>query len=197
MFSCILLAAGENSRFGYPKGLATAQNRTVVQHIQETLVNSQINEIIVVLGAQKEKIEPHLLKHKKLIIVHNKDHKLGQTSSFKAGIKQASIKAKGFLLMPVDCPWITTATINSLLEHFTKTKPLILVPKYKDRNGHPPIFHKKLLPELLNLDTSVGVNSFIHAHQNKTEFLSTDDIGTVLTFNTQEEFQKAWEQRPT
>ncbi len=197
MFSCILLSAGESSRFGSPKGLATSQNKTVIQQLQETLVNSQVDEIIVVLGAQKEKIEPHLLKHKKLIIVHNKDHKLGQTSSFKAGLKLTSIRAKGFLLLPIDFPWITTATINSLLEHFTKTKPLILVPKYKDRNGHPPIFHNKLLPELLNLDTSVGVNSFIHAHQNKTTFFPMDDIGTVLTFNTQEEFQKAWEQRPT
>ena len=99
MISCILLSAGLSKRFGSPKALADISGVSVIRYIQNTLIESKIGEIVVVLGANKEKIKSHILNHKKIKVVYNKDYNFGQTSSFKAGLSQISNDSKGIMLL--------------------------------------------------------------------------------------------------
>jgi len=90
MIACILLSAGLSQRFGSPKALAQWNTGTVIEHLQNLLVKSQVDEIIVVCGAHADQIKPHILEHKQVRFVYNKDYNFGQTSSFKAGLKSVS-----------------------------------------------------------------------------------------------------------
>ena len=69
MISCILLSAGFSSRFGSPKALAKRNGETVIEHIQRSLLNTLIEEIIIVLGNKADKIEPFVLNHKRVKFV--------------------------------------------------------------------------------------------------------------------------------
>jgi molybdenum cofactor cytidylyltransferase len=188
MVSCILLSAGLSSRFGSPKALARiAPQETLIEHIQRTLLNTQLDEIIVVIGAQADKIESYVLKHKKVKFVYNKDYNFGQTSSVQVGLNAVSMESQGMMILPVDYPLIQSQTIEKLIDYFNENKPLILIPTYHKKKGHPPIFHCQLKKHILNLDHAAGLNTISHQHKDKVIFLSVDDSGVIQTFNTQEE----------
>lgn len=190
MISCILLSAGSSSRFGSPKALAKLTHETIIEHLLKLLIAADIDEIIVVLGAGADQIKPFLFKHKKIRIVHNKDYKLGQTSSFKTGLTAVTPQATGVLLMPVDYPMVQPDTIQALIASFKEKSPLLLIPTYQDHKGHPPLFAARLKKEFLALDNSVGINTIIHRHPTETMLLAVPDPGVIQNFNTQEEFER-------
>ena len=189
MISCIVLAAGESVRFGSPKLLAELlPGRPVIAVLIEQLIVSKISEIIIVLGAQRERIESAILKHKKVKVVYNKDYKLGQTTSFLAGLRQVDRKTQGIMLLPADTPAVRPSTVNQLITDFSDRRPLIQIPTYLGRKGHPPIFHSDLRKELLELDPQAGVNTIIRRYDTETVLVQVDDPGVTATFNTPQEF---------
>ncbi|MFH1360800.1 MAG: nucleotidyltransferase family protein [Candidatus Omnitrophota bacterium] len=190
MISCILLSAGSSERFGSPKALAALNGKTVVEHLQEVILASRVSELIVVLGAHQDLIKPYLFNHRKVTFVYNKDHKLGQTSSFKAGLRVASDKSQGIMLLPVDFLFVQTETIDRLIEEFTSDRPLILIPVYRQKKGHPPLFNSVLRDPLLKRDDGQGLNLFERDYETGIRYLDVQDKGVIQTFNTPEEFEK-------
>ena len=94
MITCILLSAGLSERFGSPKALACLSDSTVIEHLQNTLLQSCCDKIIVVLGAHASLIQPFIFIHSRIRVVYNKDYYFGQTSSLQAGWRQAGISLK-------------------------------------------------------------------------------------------------------
>ena len=188
MVRCVLLSAGESQRFGSPKALVKTSKQTAIEELQNTLVNSVADEIMVVLGAHLDAVKPHVLNHKKVHIVYNKDYKLGQTSSFQAGLSSVGNDSRAVLLVPVDCPFIRTSTINALIGCFNEKNPDILIPTYQGKRGHPPLFNASLKQEILALPTSVGLNTLFKRYIPKT--LEINDPGIIRTFNTPTELEK-------
>ena len=191
MISGILISAGYSSRFGSPKAIAKLCNgKTVIAHLQQSVISSKIDELIIVLGAESEKITPFILPHPKTQIVYNQDYHLGQTVSFQTGLKHVSPQAQGIFLFPIDCPLIKTETINNIID-FVKMHSkdyLAIIPTYEHKNGHPPLLSAELREELLSLKNTVGINTVFHANLKQTKFLPTEDPGILLHFNTQAEF---------
>lgn len=188
MITCILLSAGLSQRFGSPKALAPLNGDTVIGHLQKNLVQTQVDEIIMVLGAQADQIKPRLLNHKKVKFVYNKDYILGQTSSFKVGLGQMADDTMGIMLLPIDCPFIQKETVNRLIQYFLNQNPLILIPAYRGQKGHPPLFSARLLDELLRLKNDCGLNTIAQSHQDETVIFPVEDRGIITSFNTPEEF---------
>ncbi len=190
MISCILLSAGLSSRFGSPKALAQINGKTIIEHLLKICVTLPLDQIIVVLGASAEEIKPRILEHKKVNVVYNKNYKMGQTSSFKAGVKNISLKSTGIMLLPVDYPLVKKETFELLIKCFSRKRPLILIPTFKNCKGHPPLFSVSLKKEILDIDDSSGINTIIHNHP-ETLLCPVSDPGVIQTFNTKEEWEKA------
>ena len=190
MISCILLSAGHSQRFGHPKALAIFNKKPLIEHIENILIQSPIDEIIIVLGAYSNEILPYVLKDTKIKAIFNKDYPLGQTSSFKSGLKETSSDSLGIMLLPVDYPFIKNETLKLLIDSFFSQKPQILIPTYKNRKGHPLIFSANLKAEFLDLDNSIGVNSIAQDKSRGVALLAVDDPAVISTFNTPEEFEK-------
>ncbi|MBF0521723.1 MAG: nucleotidyltransferase family protein [Candidatus Omnitrophica bacterium] len=194
MISCILLSAGLSSRFGSPKALVSldrSSSTVLIEDLQHLLIQVPIiDEIIVVLGAEQEKIKPFLFKHNRIKVVYNKDYILGQTSSFKKGLEYLSPSSDGIMLFPVDYPFIRQETLLQLCALFMEQKPDILIPTYHGQKGHPPIFSIKLKEEFLGLPNDAGINMLIHSYSGPTRFVPVEDAGIIKTFNTPEELEK-------
>lgn len=188
MISCILLTAGESVRFGSPKALARISGQEAITLLQRRLIESRIGEIIIVTGAHDELIKPYVLNHSLTTVVHNKDYKFGQTSSFQTGLNSVDNNSLGYMLLPVDCPFITTETINRMIDEFTNRQPDILIPCYQGKRGHPPVFHQRLKKDLLSLSPAQGLNSLFKI--SKTAEVPLNDQGIVQTFNTQDELAR-------
>lgn len=193
MISCVILSAGKSSRFGSPKALARINGETVIEHQQKTLLKTRINEIIIVLGAYAEEIEPFVFNSERINIVFNKNHKSGQTSSFKSGLEKVSSESKGVMLLPVDYPFVRPETFNVLSEKFLEIRPSIIVPVHGNKKGHPPIFSSNLKGEILSLSNSTGLNTLIHKYEEDIFCFPVEDAGVCKTFNTKVEFEKILE----
>ncbi len=187
MISAIILSAGLSQRFGSPKALALVNNITIIEHLQKVLVDTEIENIYVVLGANADEIKAYILNHKKVHIVYNKNFKSGQTSSFKAGLKALPIQSNAVMLFPVDAPFVKKETISAVISRFRENYPSILVPTHQNKKGHPPVFNISLLSQLLNLSDDTGLNQFQHENKDKIVLFEVDDPGVVQSFNTKEE----------
>ncbi len=190
MLSCILLSAGLSSRFGSPKALIPIDQQTVLEHLQTALLSLKLKEIIIVLGHNADKIEPFVFKHKKVNVVHNKNYKLGQTSSLKAGLRKVSQDSTGIMLLPVDYPFTQPRTLAHLITIFKEDQPMFLIPTYHGKRGHPLFFRSSLQKLFLTMKNSEGANAVIHQHAAQVTLVPVDDPGVVATFNTPGEFEK-------
>jgi molybdenum cofactor cytidylyltransferase len=187
MITCILLSAGLSERFGSPKALANIAGKPVIQHVQHTLLQSSCDEIVVVLGAHADKIEPSIFIHSRIRVVYNKDYYFGQTSSVQTGWHEANDSSEGIMFLPVDCPLVEASSINAVIDHFKKHNPDILIPTYRHKKGHPPVFHRRLKSKILKLPMNLGLNSLFTEHPPQT--VEIDDPGIIKSFNTPEEFE--------
>ncbi len=188
MITCILLAAGASERFGSPKALASLGASTVIQHVQSTLLQSACDKIMVVLGGHADQIRPSIFIHKRISVVYNKDYNFGQLSSVQAGWRGVDESSQGVMFLPVDCPLITAASIDGIIQHFKTHAPDILIPTYQHHKGHPPIFNSRLRSKVLELPLSVGLNSLFAEHPPQT--IEINDPGIVKSFNTPEELKE-------
>ena len=189
MICCILLSAGFSRRFGSPKALAPLPSGKVIEHIIATLLASSVDVICVVLGADADKIKPFILNHKKVYIVYNKDYKFGQTSSFQSGLRHCPPSCRGVFLCPVDYPFIKKETFDQMTAYFNTHHPLLLLPVYNEKRGHPPLFNAELFPDFLALKAEMGCHEVVRKQSENVSLLPVDDPGILQTFNTLEEFK--------
>lgn len=189
MISCILLSAGKSSRFGSPKACVQINNQTLIEQHLKKLLKTQLIEIIIVLGSQAELIEPCILEHKRVKVVHNKDWKFGQTSSFQKGINSISSESEAVLLLPVDFPNIKIDTFNDLINSYrlAVNKNPIIIPTFQGKKGHPPIFSNYYTEEISRLNPSQGINTIQQKYSNKILEVAVSDQAILQTFNTIEE----------
>jgi molybdenum cofactor cytidylyltransferase len=156
--------------------------------VQNTLLQSSCDEIIVVLGAHLKEIQPSIFIHSRIRVVYNKSYYFGQTSSVQAGWREANHSSTGVMFLPVDCPLVQSSSVNKIIEHFKENDPDILIPTYQNKKGHPPIFHQRLKSRILNLPMDQGINSLFSEHPPQT--IEINDPGIIKSFNTPQEFEE-------
>lgn len=187
MFTCICLAAGLSTRFGSPKALAQINHEPAITFIQKKFLSTSCDELIIVLGAHADQIKAHVLNHKRIRIVYNKDYSLGQTSSVQAGLCDVSSETSAALLWPVDCPFIDASTVDLMLKSFIAQPALISIPTIDDKRGHPPVLAFPLFQHIRSLSKNLGINTLFDLHQDEIHYVPVNDPGIRLTFNTPQE----------
>ena len=190
MISAIVLAAGESRRFGSPKPLALIQGRPALTFLVEKLLLSKIDEVIVVLGAHAGQIQPLVPHNERIRCVVNERYASGQTSSFKKGLSLVNEKSRGALLFAADTPFVLPETIHLIVQTFLENSRSVVIPVYKDRAGHPPVFAKTLFPEFAGLADDEPLFTIQRRHEADTLKLPVSDEGIVLSFNTPQELDE-------
>ena len=93
MISAILLAAGQSKRMnGENKLTKKIQGVPLIKHSVKNILASSIDELIIVLGYQKELLKKLIDKNEKIKFVFNKDFESGIASSIKTGLNNLSYK---------------------------------------------------------------------------------------------------------
>ena len=93
MIKGILLAAGQSKRLkNENKLIKIFKNKPLINHALNSVKNSKIKKIIIILGYQFKEVKKKIKKNKKIIFVHNKNYKNGMSSSIKSGLKKISKK---------------------------------------------------------------------------------------------------------
>ncbi len=180
MIAGLILAAGESSRMGRDKALLNYRGRTFLDTIIQTLRDTGIERIAVVLGHHAEEIQ-RATNLEGVDVVVNSEYRRGQTSSLQCGLRALESPAlEGVVLCLVDHPAVSAATIQKLVQSFQQSPTPLVIPTYQGQRGHPVVIGRALFTELLNLGPDEGANTVIRKYRDTTRFLETDDEGTIL-----------------
>jgi len=108
--AAIVLAAGASTRCGQPKQLLPIGLRTMLQHVVDIVLNSSVDQTIVVLGHRADEIGA-TLGDRPVDSVVNEDWEAGLSASMQAGLRAIRLDAEAALFILADQPAITPEII--------------------------------------------------------------------------------------
>lgn len=191
LVSAVLLAAGASSRMGKHKALLPWQGKPLLQYQIASLAQAGVEETIVVLGAEAPSLAPFVRGPGNLIVLINPLWPQGKTTSLVLGVREVSRWATGVMVLAVDQPR-PPDVLARLVEVHQRQAPLIVLPVYQGRRGHPPIFHRILLPELLEVrEESKGLRAVVERHSAETVEIPIDNPIVLADLNTPDAYQEA------
>ena len=187
MISSILLAAGQSMRMnGENKLTKEIQGIPLIKHSVKNILFSSIDELIVVLGYQKEIIEKLIDKHKKIKFVFNKDFESGMASSIKAGLNNLSDNSEAFFICLGDMPMVNKKIYNHLISY--RKKKDIIVPTYNNIQVNPVLFSKSMRPSIMTINGDIGAKKILELNIGKMLKVKIDDINITRDLNTKNDF---------
>lgn len=187
MVSAILLAAGESKRMGRLKQLLPLGRTTMVEQAIDNLLNSKVNEVIVVLGHRAEEIMRKIATKPVKIAVNPVYHQ-GMSTSIIAGLKLVDDGARAVMLALADQPFIDSQTINRLIDEFCDHNRGIIIPTYQSRRGHPIIFAIKYKEELSSLKGDVGGRQIMEHHPDDVLEVAVASPGINIDIDTTDDY---------
>ena len=155
MISAILLAAGQSKRMNGENKLAKEiQGIPLIKLSVKNILASSVDELIIVLGHQKEIIEKLLNKNEKIKLVFNKNFKSGIASSIKTGINNLTEKTEAFFICLGDMPMVNHDIYNQIIR--SKNNKEIIVPTYEGQQGNPILFDKSMKEKIMSIEGDLG-----------------------------------------
>jgi molybdenum cofactor cytidylyltransferase len=183
----IILAAGESKRMGFPKMLLPFGGKTIIECIIEKVLNSDSNNIIVVLGAEKEAIAAKI-KNMPVRYCYNEKFKEGMLSSVKCGFNNLPFDFRAALIFPGDQPMVSSDSINSVINAYIHSKKGLVIPVYKNKRGHPLLIDRTYLDDIKCLNPSIGLHALADRFSEDVLEVVTEDPGILRDIDTYEEY---------
>lgn len=188
MINAIVLAAGESSRMGKPKPLLQFGDRTFLEQIITVLQGSHVDRVTIVLGAWAEVIE-RTVDMSETDVVVNKGFRNGQLSSLIAGLESTPPETEAVLLCLVDSPFITSDTVNHVVDRFRETNAPIVIPTFHGKRGHPSLFAHAVFEQLRKAPPEEGARYVVRANEDRIVEVEVPENAIVVGMNTPEDYR--------
>ncbi len=190
----ILLAAGASTRLGQPKQLLEFSGETLIKRAARALISSQCDPVVVVVGAQYDEVIQEL-QGLAVNLADNTDWQAGMSSSISVGLEALlSLRADidGVVVALCDQPFVSSRSIDKLINAFGQNPSSIVSASYNDINGVPALFAANMFPELRALTGDKGARSMIRNCRDVTavdmpeasfDIDTVDDVRRADDFN--------------
>ncbi len=177
------------------KALLPWQGQTLIRHQVSALADGGVDRTIVVLGHRHEELRAELEEIPRVEWVLNPDYMAGKTTSIKAGLRAlGGGMPEALLLLNVDQPR-SAETVSYLLRQHRSAGPLITIPTYGGKGGHPVVFDGALLNELTNItEETQGIREVVRRHQEGTLRVEMETGEVLWDLNTPEQYRAALEE---
>ena len=186
--STIVLAAGLSRRMGPANKLLLPYGKsTVIGHVINELIESNIKNIIVVVGHEEDKVRS-ALKSFDLEYVYNKDYQSGMTSSIQAGV-EASTNATGYLICLGDMPLLSSKEYQEILREINQSKGKRIIRPFRGAlPGHPIYFSGHFRDEILGHQEKEGCRGVIKPNLEYLKKIEMKSAGILRDIDSQEDF---------
>ena len=156
----ILLAAGQSTRFGRQKLLEPWRGEPLVRKTARCFLEAGLQPLVAVVSPDPRLVDA--LAGLPLTTVQNAHPEKGISSSIAIGLRALPDMTNAVLIGVGDQPYLTTEAIEELVKAFSPGR--IIVPRWGDHRGNPPVFDHRFFPELLALEGDHGGQRLITAH---------------------------------
>lgn len=189
----VILAAGEGKRMGVVKQLLDWHGEPLISHVVGQILQSQFDQVRVVLGANHELIEP-VLTDRNVEILYNPDYQQGQSTSVKRGLADLPEDVKGVAFLLADQPVIRLETYNTLIKIFRREQPGILIPTWQGQRGNPVFFQQRFFPLFKEVEGDRGGREIIRQHPDEVQLWEGNDPGILVDLDRQEDYLRLIQQ---
>ncbi len=186
----IVLAAGTSSRFHSNKLLYKVEGKPVIYRCISA-IHAYCTQIVLVIQPSDVKI-PMVVKEFSVDVVPNPQWKKGMTTSIKAGVKHLSDEVDAYVIMPADYPYIQSKDLEQFFIKVNRETPLLALPTYEDRGGHPLVISDQLQEELLNIsEESQGLRGLLQRYQSQVMRIPVSTDGILHDIDYQNDLRSA------
>src|SRR5258708_22695719 len=130
MITAIILAAGESKRMGQAKMLLRWGESTVLQTMSATYRDAGLDEIVVVTGAGRERVETLIGNSAQTI--YNEKYALGEMlSSVQTGLSVQKKETEAVLIALGDQPHLDPQALTQIVGEYLLTRAVLIVPSFQ------------------------------------------------------------------
>lgn len=169
-FTAILLAAGQASRFGSAKQLAVVGGQTLLNRIIEQYRQSNIDSLLVVLGAHYQTIADSIPADVQIEFCQH--WQLGMSQSIKSGLSNLSKDTTHVIIGLADQINLKCDHVEKLIALSEANPKHIIAAKYNAVLGSPAIFPRCYFSDLEKLEGDKGARAILQ--QNSDSIVSFD-----------------------
>jgi molybdenum cofactor cytidylyltransferase len=187
----IVLAAGGSTRMQGPlKQLLPWGDSTLLGHTLAEVRNSQVADLILVVGKNAEMIERELgiVQGK---VTFNPDWEKGRSTSVHAGLNSIASTAAAAIFVNADQPFLTSNVIDTLLHRYYQTLAPIVVPMYNGKTGSPVLFAREMFGELMQLTGEDGGKRILLTRSAELERVNIVNVRAAVDLDTMEQYRAA------
>lgn len=203
----LLLSAGKSERLPKSKPLLKFGSFTFIEDALNTLTNSAIEMVVVVLGHQWKELKNSINTDKikgfnKIRFIVNPSYKEGKFRSLQFGVNYLLAnfpEMEGSVISMVDHPGIKTETINSLINAFKGDLVDVAVPvlksKTRTKKGHPIVISNKIMQKIREADTKEDrFDDIILQAKSGTISVAVGDEAILRNINTDKAYRSLLEE---
>jgi molybdenum cofactor cytidylyltransferase len=187
--SAIVLAAGLGSRFGGGKLLAPFGERPLIAATLSGLRGAPVDEIIVVVGAEGERLRSITTAYETRI-VENPRWAEGMSTSVRAGLGACTSDARAAVICLADQPLVGAEAVERLVRAFVQGAT-VAVATYGGEMRNPVLFAREVWPLLLReMSGDRGARVFLKHHRNMVTEVACDDVADPADVDTVEDLRR-------
>jgi molybdenum cofactor cytidylyltransferase len=193
----VVLAAGESRRCAPRNKLFLPWGKSVIlEVVVSRVLASRATGTAVVAGHQADRVSRFLKKFPCPVVV-NPDYRSGMGSSLVAGLdywvsRPGFPTEAGFLIVLGDQPSVSTAVIDRVIEAYRDSEAEIVVPVFRGRRGHPPVFHRRLSDEIREVAGQFGAREVLRRHPEKILPVEVEAEGILDDVDTLESWGRTY-----
>ena len=173
---------------GSDKALLDYRGRPFLSHLAFLLL-PRVDSVVVVLGHHEQRIREALPTSSRIRVAVNRDYERGMLSSLQCGLAQVGQQSDAVLWMLVDHPAVRGRTLDSLLAAAADSRAPLVIPRHQGERGHPVVLSKRVVGDLLKLDTGCSPQDVVRGYYSEAHFLDTDDKGVLLDVDRPEDYR--------
>ena len=184
MIGCVILAAGRSLRFGeQEKLLATFHGKPMLAGVLDAVCG--VDALLPLAVVHNEPVRA-LIEARGIPTVYNPQPENGISGSIRIGLTKLTEghDLSACLFAVADQPYLTAASIQSMLTQHRAEPEHILALSYEGRRGNPVLFPRYLFPQLLQLTGDVGGSTIIKANPNRVVLVQAKSVRELYDFDT-------------
>ncbi|MBN1902287.1 nucleotidyltransferase family protein [Candidatus Sumerlaeota bacterium] len=192
----VILAAGKSERMGAPKPFIQLKGKTFLENIVDKIINSGFPLPGLIIYNPEHESRLKTLHLHDFDFIPNDHVEWGQLYSVQLAVRAIRPESTGFMMCLVDHPFVDVSTYNLMLRNHRLFPKNILIPIYKGKRGHPPMFPKGLFSEITRLSPHLegGMQTFIKDHRDIVLEVPANDPGIMMDIDKPQDILKAFQE---
>ena len=186
----VVLAAGGSTRMGRPKQLAELDGRPLLAHVLAAVdaapvdggsgglrTRPPVDRVVVALGGAADAVLEQVdLGRAEPLVVEGWAAGMGHVLA--STLAQAGDDWEAVVVLLGDQPLVPGSAVARVVEAWRAGAGPVVTATYGGRPGHPKLFDRRLLPDLLRLTGDTGARDLLATHPDRVHRVEVGDLGS-------------------